>query len=58
VRDQDGKLLAQGSGLERRQPGPMTYLVRQDATIRLEDGWPTPTTWGGWSSCPAGRPAF
>jgi hypothetical protein len=57
VRDQDGKPIAQGSGLERGQSGPMSYLVRQDDTILLEDGWPTPTTWGGWSSCPAGKPA-
>jgi hypothetical protein len=33
VRDEDGKLLAQGRSLERGQPGPMSYLVRQDARI-------------------------
>lgn len=42
VRDQDGKLIAQGNGLERGQSGPMSYLLRQDDTILLEDGWPTP----------------
>jgi hypothetical protein len=26
VRDQDGKLIAQDRGLERGQPGPMSYL--------------------------------
>jgi hypothetical protein len=41
VRDQDGTLLAHGQGLERGQPGPMSYLVRQHDTILLEDGWPT-----------------
>ena len=41
VRDQDGKLIAQGRGLERGQSGPMSYLVRQDDTILLEDGWPS-----------------
>ena len=40
VRDQDGKLLAHGQGLERGQPGPMSYLVRQNDIILLEDGWP------------------
>ena len=41
VHDEDGKLLARGQGLERGQPGPTSYLVRQDDTILLEDAWPT-----------------
>jgi hypothetical protein len=41
VRDTTGKLLATGDGLERHQPGPMSYLVRRGASITLEDGWPT-----------------
>ena len=41
VRDAAGKVLATGDGLERHQPGPMSYLVRRGATITLEDGWPT-----------------
>jgi hypothetical protein len=41
VRDQDGNVIAQGTGLERGQPGPMSYLVRQEDTILLEDGRPT-----------------
>jgi hypothetical protein len=52
VRDQDGKLIAHGQGLERGQPGPMSYLVRHDDKIVLEDGWPTP---GGPGA--AGHPA-
>ena len=40
VRDQAGKVLAEGTGLERGQPGPMSYLVRDGEAIRLEDGWP------------------
>ena len=40
VRDQAGKVLAEGTGLERGQPGPMSYLVRDGEVIRLEDGWP------------------
>ena len=41
VRDDAGQVLATGDGLERHQPGPMSYLVRRGATITLEDGWPT-----------------
>jgi hypothetical protein len=41
VRDAAGKVVATGDGLERHQPGPMSYLVRRGATISLEDGWPT-----------------
>ena len=55
MRDQDSKLIAHGQGLERGQPGPMSYLVRQNDIILLEDGWPTWRIWGGWSSCPAGE---
>jgi hypothetical protein len=40
VRGEDGTVLAEGQGLERGQPGPMSFLVRQEDTIRLEDGWP------------------
>src|ERR1700737_1075046 len=41
VRDTGGNVLATGNGLERHQPGPMSFLVRRGATISLEDGWPT-----------------
>jgi hypothetical protein len=41
VRAEDGTMLAEGRDLERGQPGPMSFLVRQGDTIRLEDGWPT-----------------
>jgi hypothetical protein len=40
VRDETGALLAEGTGLERGAPGPISYLVREGRTIRLEDGWP------------------
>lgn len=40
VRDQAGILLAEGTGLERGAPGPMSYLVRAGRTIRIEDRWP------------------
>lgn len=35
-----GQVVAQGSGLRRGQPGPMSWLVRDGDRIRLEDGWP------------------
>ena len=41
VRDAAGNVVASGDGLERHQPGPMSFLVRHGATITLEDGWPT-----------------
>ena len=55
VRDQDGKPIAQGRGLERGQSGPMSYLVRQNATIVLEDGWPTPEDLGRLVILPGGE---
>ena len=39
--DHYGNMIAHGQGLERGQPGPMSYLVRQNDIILLEDGWPT-----------------
>jgi hypothetical protein len=41
VRDQSGAVIASGEGLERHQPGPMSYLVRRGPSITLQDGWPT-----------------
>jgi hypothetical protein len=41
VRDAAGNVVAKGDGLERHQPGPMSYLVRHGNRITLEDGWPT-----------------
>jgi hypothetical protein len=40
VRDQAGSVRAEGQGLERGEPGPMSFLVRDGDRIRLEDGWP------------------
>ena len=41
VRDTAGNVVATGEGLERHQPGPMSFLIRRGSTITLEDGWPT-----------------
>src|ERR671935_1745932 len=37
VRDQSGSVVAKGEGLERHQPGPISFLIRSGATITLED---------------------
>ena len=41
VRDETGRVVARGDGLERQHPGPMSFLIRRGDTITLEDGWPT-----------------
>ena len=41
VYDGAGAIVARGDGLERHQPGPMSFLIRDGSTITLEDGWPT-----------------
>lgn len=41
VRDMAGNVVAQGERLERHQPGPMSFLLREGARITLEDGWPS-----------------
>ena len=55
VRDQSGNVVARGEGLERHQPGPMSYLVRRGATIPLEDGWPTEHDLGRLVILPGGE---
>ncbi|HJW64621.1 MAG TPA: hypothetical protein VJ849_14055, partial [Actinomycetes bacterium] len=41
VRNDQGEVVAEGRGLRRGAPGPMSLLVRDGATIRLRDHWPT-----------------
>jgi hypothetical protein len=41
VRNDDGQLLAQGSGLERTADRPMARLTVENGQIRREDLWPT-----------------
>ena len=55
VRDAAGKVLAEGRDLERGQPGPMSYLVRDGGSIRLEDGWPGPDDLGLLVILPGGE---
>ncbi len=55
VRDADGRVLAKGHNLERRQPGPMSYLIRDGSRITLEDGWPTADDIGRLVLLPGGE---
>lgn len=40
VRDENGRVIARGDGLERSASGPMCALVRRDEVIELVDRWP------------------
>jgi len=40
VRDEHGAVVAEGRGLRRSQPGPMSLLIRHDGAIALQDHWP------------------
>jgi hypothetical protein len=55
VRDAEGVVVAKGDGLERHQPGPMSFLVRRGAAITLEDGWPTDADIGRLVLLPGGE---
>jgi hypothetical protein len=55
VRDRSGTVVASGERLERRQPGPMSYLVRKGSAITLEDGWPTDQDVGRLVILPGGE---
>ena len=55
VRDETGSVIAEGRGLERGQPGPMSFLLRESDGIRLEDGWPSQEDVGRLVILPGGR---
>ena len=55
VTDADGQVIARGDRLERHQPGPMSFLVRQGRTITLEDGWPSQVDIGRVVLLPGGE---
>jgi hypothetical protein len=55
VRDTDGAVVAEGRNLRRGAPGPMSLLVRDGATIRLEDHWPTQDDLGALVLLPGGE---
>lgn len=51
----DGTPVASARELERGEPGPMSYLVRDGEEIRLEDGWPTDADLGRLVILPGGE---
>jgi hypothetical protein len=55
VRNEAGEVLAQGEHLERREKGPMSFLVRRHREITLEDGWPTQADLGRLVILPGGE---
>jgi hypothetical protein len=55
VRDEQERLLAKGEGLERREAGPMSFLVRHGDAITLEDGWPSESDVGRLVILPGGE---
>lgn len=55
VRDADGAVVAKGEDLERSEPGPISYLVRDGETVRLEDGWPSDADVGRLVILPGGE---
>ena len=55
VRDEKGQVVAVGRGLQRGEPGPMSYLVREGDSIRLEDGWPSQKDLGRLVILPGGE---
>lgn len=55
MRDDDGKVIAVGEGLERRKSGPMCTLVRTGCEICLEDGWPSKRDLGRLVILPGGE---
>ena len=54
VRDESGAVTAQGS-VERGEEGPMSWLVRNGSSIRLEDGWPSEADVGRLVILPGGE---
>ena len=55
VRNDDGAVVARGEKLERHEEGPMSFLVRQDGEVTLEDGWPTDADVGRLVILPGGE---
>lgn len=55
VRGDSGEVLAKGEKLERHEKGPMSFLVRKERRITLEDGWPTDADIGRLVILPGGE---
>lgn len=55
VRADDGSVSAEGVDLQRHEPGPMSYLVREGNEVRLEDVWPSDDDLGRLVLLPGGE---
>jgi hypothetical protein len=55
VRGESEDVVASGYGLERTQPGPMSYLVRSGDKIQLDEGWPSSDDVGRLVILPGGE---
>ncbi len=55
VRDEDGAVLARADHLERQRPGPISLLIREGESVRLEDRWPTQDDLGRLVILPGGE---
>ena len=55
VRSDNGEVIAGGDTLERHQTGPMSFLVRAEKAVALEDGWPTDDDLGRLVILPGGE---
>jgi hypothetical protein len=55
VTDESGTTVATAEGLERHEEGPMSFLVRSDDSISLEDGWPSDADVGRLVILPGGE---
>ena len=55
IRDEDGRVVAEGRRLRRKERGPMCFLVRDGGQVRLEDGWPTGADLGTVVLLPGGE---
>jgi hypothetical protein len=55
VRDEHGAVVAEGRGLRRRQPGPMSLLLRHNGAIDLKDHWPDQDDLGRLVILPGGE---
>lgn len=55
VREESGRVLAQGKGLERTAPGPISFLHLDGDDVRLEDRWPEQSDLGRLVILPGGE---
>jgi hypothetical protein len=53
--DDDGTVIASGRGLSRGEPGPISFLVRAEDQVRLENGWPSQDDLGRLVLLPGGE---